>query len=413
MSLPRIPAVGSRRASLAAALVAIAAAAALLTSGPALAVGTEPGSLQLSPPTGALATQATWSTTTACPAGFQASAAVSEFLTDGTFLSDISVFVEGTSVPVTGGELDASVGALLNFAGFNATTPGTTEWVVGCYSGGGGTGGVSYVQSLFVTATANGTYTTSATAPTEVATATSMAASPNPATSGTKVALTATVTAADGTAPAGTVTFFNGGTAINTTPASVIWTTTAPVTGTATITTAFTATASTSLPLTATFTPTNTAGYGGSTSAVVTESVNPGHGHTRHPGVGSEPGSLVLNPPTGPLATMPTWSTTTACPAGFQASAQVSEFLTDGTFLSSISFVVPGAGAPISGAELQGSVGAILGFAGFSATTPGTVEWVVGCYSGPAATGHVAFVQSVFVTATASGTYTTSAKGPR
>src|SRR5262249_61977093 len=52
---------------------------------------------------------------------------------------------------------------------------------------------------------------------------------------------------------------------------------------------------------------------------------------------GSGPGQLALNPPSGATTLTPTWSTTTACPTGFQVSAVLFALNTDGTVGSSVS----------------------------------------------------------------------------
>jgi len=258
-----------RRAAVILGAVGLTAGAGLATAGSSLAaVGSGPGQLQPSAPTGALNTTPTWSTTTACPSGNQASAEISEFDLSGTLVSRISPAVNSGLTAPFSGTLDGNVGALLNVAGINATSPGTLEWAVGCYTGVGGTGTAVFVQSIFVTATASGNYTTSASGPTLTATTTTLAVSPSTGVdTSTSVTLTATVTAADGTSPAGTVTFFNGSTAINSTPAAVTW---SGATGTATTSTTFSSPGS--FGLTATFTPTPTT-YSGSTSAVTTLSV--------------------------------------------------------------------------------------------------------------------------------------------
>ncbi|HEY7323937.1 MAG TPA: Ig-like domain repeat protein [Streptosporangiaceae bacterium] len=257
-----------RRGAVILGAVGLTASAGLAAAGSALAaVGSGPGQLQLSPASGALTTIPTWSTTTACPTNFQASAQVSEYTTSGTFVSTVSNVVTGVTAPFNG-LLLGNVGALLGQAGISTSAPGTLEWVVGCFSGVGGTGNQANVQSIFVTATAAGTYTTSSSGPALTATTTTLAVSPNSGVdTSTPVTLTATVTAADGTSPAGTVTFFNGSTAINSTPVAVTWN---GATGTASTSTTFTTPGS--FPLTATFTPTPTT-YASSTSSTFTLTV--------------------------------------------------------------------------------------------------------------------------------------------
>ena len=93
-------------------------------------------------------------------------------------------------------------------------------------------------------------------------------------------------------------------------------------------------------------------------------------------------------------------------------SAQVSEYTLGGVFISAISNVVSTVTSPFSG-ELDGSVGALLNFGGVSASSPGTLEWAVGCFSGAGATGAQYLAARVYVTISAGGsTYTTSATPP-
>jgi hypothetical protein len=92
-----------------------------------------------------------------------------------------------------------------------------------------------------------------------------LAVSPVPVATGAPVTLAAAVTAIDNTVPAGTVTFYDGGTALDSTPVPL------SATGTATFTTSFSAPGD--VPLTAKFTPTNDGAYNPSTTGTVTESV--------------------------------------------------------------------------------------------------------------------------------------------
>ena len=205
-----------RRGAVILGAVGLTAGAGLLTAGSSLAaVGSQPGNLVLSAPTGALTSQPTWGTTTACPTGFQGSAAITEFTLSGTAGSLISAVQASPTAPISGALLDSNVGALLAAApiGISATNPGTAEWVVGCYAGAGATGAVSQVQSIFISVAAGATtYTTSANPPAQTATTTTLVASPNPAAAGATVTLTATETPAT----AGSVQFQNAGTNIGT-----------------------------------------------------------------------------------------------------------------------------------------------------------------------------------------------------
>jgi hypothetical protein len=157
----------ARHAGVLLGVLGMTAGAGLLAAGSALAgVGAQPGDLQLSASTGALSSTPTWSTTDGCPSGFQVSAELSEYSATGVFQTRISPVVDlGLTGPFSG-TLDGNVGALLHFAGVNATAPGTVEWVIGCYAAEGGTGTPENEMSIFVSVAAGATtYTSSASAP--------------------------------------------------------------------------------------------------------------------------------------------------------------------------------------------------------------------------------------------------------
>jgi len=118
-----------------------------------------------------------------------------------------------------------------------------------------------------------------------------------------------------------------------------------------------------------------------------------------------------VNPASGAVTSTPTWSAS-ACPSGFQGSAELDEYTVSGVFLSSISNVVGTVTAPFSG-QLLGSVGALLNFGGVSASNPGALKWTVACHSGTAGTGAQKPVGSVYVILSAGGSsYTTSTTPP-
>jgi hypothetical protein len=176
-SLAKTPSKSLRRGGLILAIGVLAASAGLLTAGAALAgVGAEPGDLELLQAgavvtSGSLTTPSTsWQSTAACPAGFQASADVSEWTVGGTptevsLISPVTGF--GLASPGFSGSLDApgEVGPLLNVGGVNASNPGTLEWVVGCYAGVSGTGAVKYEMSTFVSVAAGATVFTTSSSP--------------------------------------------------------------------------------------------------------------------------------------------------------------------------------------------------------------------------------------------------------
>ncbi len=268
-----------RRGAVVLGALGVTAGLAVMTAGVALAgVGAEPGDLELLSSgtvitSGLLTSTPTWATTTACPSGFQGSAAITEYTLTGVEGSLISGVVVAPTSPFSG-ELDGSVGALLDTApvSISATSPGTSEWVVQCYTAAGATGSFENEQSIFVTVASGATsFTLSSTPPAQTATTTTLTASPaNPVGSGASVTLTASVSAADGTTPAGTVQFEADGTDIGSAVAVNAGGTAASAT---TPFTAPTTSSSISEPLTAVFTPTS-ASYASSTGSYTLNVVN-------------------------------------------------------------------------------------------------------------------------------------------
>jgi hypothetical protein len=179
----------------------LAAGAGVLTAGAALAgVGSQPGSLELLNAaggsvitSGSLSSTPSWQTTSACPSGFQSSASISEFYNNGTSSTIITSAVNAGLSSSTGfgpsgalGTFEDTVGGSLSFAGISGSSPGTAEWVVGCYGPSGGTD-VEWTQSVFVSVAAGATtYTTSSstTSPTGTPTSTPTS-SPTPTISPT------------------------------------------------------------------------------------------------------------------------------------------------------------------------------------------------------------------------------------
>jgi hypothetical protein len=225
--------------------------------------GSGPGQLALNPASGATTLTPTWSTTTACPAGNNTSAVLFALNTDGTVGSSISPTVSTVTAPFSG-TLLGTIGSLISL-GTNVTAGGTSQLVVECFNGPGGTetppGTPAFVQSIFLTLDATGAnYTTSATGPAgPVATSTGLTVSPTTPAPGATVTLKATVTPASGTTvPAGSVQFSSGGTNIGT-PVAV------DATGVATTTTTAPATAGTTVSVSAAFTPTSATAFQSST----------------------------------------------------------------------------------------------------------------------------------------------------
>jgi hypothetical protein len=278
----------ARCAALALTLAAVTAGAAVLMAGSAQAVviGSEPGTLMLSPASGSTLLSPTWSTSTPCPAGYQGSAAVNEFGVDNGITSNT---VTDVSAPFSGTLL--FTGETMANVFFGGTPPVTVQFVVECAAGADLTGATEYVQSIWVTESADGTtYTTSATYP-QQATITTLTVSPSPAPAGATVDMTATVAGPGGAIPAGNVQFEAGGTDIGG-PVALN-----PLHGTAFITTTVGAVGIQTLS--AVFTATPIAGYGDvytASTGTYTLSIQPSDTQT----AGSVPIGVAV-PPTGTL----------------------------------------------------------------------------------------------------------------
>src|SRR5579859_2034147 len=124
--------------------------------------------------------------------------------------------------------------------------------------------------------------------------------------------------------------------------------------------------------------------------------------------LGTNPGAVALTPASGATSSMPTWSTTTACPAGFQGSAVFRAVKPDGSTFS-ISNVSSFVTAPFHG-TLQGPISEIQSVAGIA--NGGTEELVVICFSGASLTGTSHPDMSTFITYSANGTSYTSTGVP-
>src|SRR5215472_17020438 len=113
-----------RRGAVLLGVVGLTAGAAVMSAGSALAAnGSQPGNLTLSPASGALTLQPTWSTSTGCPAGNQGSAVIEEFNTDGNPATRVSNVVAAPASPITNATLQGNMGALLSSSNI---TPGGT-----------------------------------------------------------------------------------------------------------------------------------------------------------------------------------------------------------------------------------------------------------------------------------------------
>lgn len=125
-------------------------------------------------------------------------------------------------------------------------------------------------------------------------------------------------------------------------------------------------------------------------------------------GLGTQPGAVTLNPANGVTGGKPTWSTSTACPAGFRGSAVFREVHADGATTNSISKATNTVTAPFGG-TLQAPIAAIQAAGGIR--DGGTQELVIICFSGPSLTGTSHPEMSTFITYSASGSSYTSRGG--
>ena len=181
-------------AAVVAGAVLIGVYAAQGAQGAQVAVGTSPGAVALKPASGAMSSTPTWSTTTACPAGFQGSAVFRAVRPNGTTFS-ISPAVAKVTTPFNG-TLQASLTEIQSVAG--VSNGGSEEFVVICFSGDSLTGTSRPDMDTFITYSANGTsYTSTATAPPGLSSSSSP--SPGGTGSGSHPSSSSTASATHGT----------------------------------------------------------------------------------------------------------------------------------------------------------------------------------------------------------------------
>ena len=133
--------------------------------------------------------------------------------------------------------------------------------------------------------------------------------------------------------------------------------------------------------------------------------------------LGTQPGALTFNPGTIgtalPLTTVPTWSTTIACPATANASAKLLLVNPDGVTLTAYSANINGAAAALTNEPVLtgASVGSIESLAGFTAGSHS--EFVVECFPQASGVGTPVPFMDDFVTFNTDGTtYTLSNTAP-
>lgn len=425
-----------RRGAVLLGVVGLAAGAAVMSAGSALAaVGADPGGLILNPSSGATTLQPTWTTTNGCPAAEQVSAQVADYTTGGTLISRISPAVSTGLTGSFSGTLDFAMQSLLSTAGIS--NGGTVEFVVLCYTGAGATGTSVPADSIFVNVpTGGGTFTTSATGPVVENTTTTLIATPNPVAVGATATLTANVAGAAGSAtafPAGNVQFENCPTPTTCTNINTaVPVNTGNVSASAVTTTSF-ATAG-SVNLAAVFTPTATTGINGSTGTFslavgsqLAGGTNPVSVSVTVPSTGTlsvtvATGSVTLTPASpattpddtaaGTLNTVTISDTRNTSP-GWSVSGQESVFTGPGT--STIpanslgwtpAFTVPAVGGATIGAKVA-PVGANTGSTGPGLGTAATLAQALPGFGVGTNTVNAALLLDIPAT-TAPGAYTGS-----
>jgi hypothetical protein len=117
-----------------------------------------------------------------------------------------------------------------------------------------------------------------------------------------------------------------------------------------------------------------------------------------------KPGTIKLTPASGATTAIPKWSTTIACPSGYQGSAIFVELNKDGSVASQIGEdTQQDVNTPFAGG-LLGNVTTLLSVSNVANGTPAT--WVFECYPNGdvTATGpHFAYSQAIYVTVSADG----------
>ena len=119
--------------------------------------------------------------------------------------------------------------------------------------------------------------------------------------------------------------------------------------------------------------------------------------------------TVQLSATSGPTSAKPTWSTSAACPSGFQGSAIFREVHRDAS-TNSISPAVNSVTTPFHG-TLQAPISAIKALGGIP--NGSTQKLVVLCFSSQAETGTSREVMDLYITYSADGSsYTTSTNAP-
>ncbi len=196
----------------AAMLVAVIAPSAALANVRTPPIGSQPGHLTLNPASGASTLTPSFSTDTPCPVGQQSSAIVDVAANDGSNQGLMLNALPGTVISNASGFSGTLAFTMADALSVAGPAGQTYEFVVECRAGTT----PNYVQSTFVTYSADGTsWTSSPTPPGPGPTATTTALTSNVTTApfGTSIAFTANVTPAAAT---GNVQFLDGTTVLAT-----------------------------------------------------------------------------------------------------------------------------------------------------------------------------------------------------
>jgi hypothetical protein len=126
-------------------------------------------------------------------------------------------------------------------------------------------------------------------------------------------------------------------------------------------------------------------------------------------GAGSNSATVQLSPPSGPTSSTPTWSTTGACPTGYQGSA-IFRIIYGNGLTTSISPATNTVTTPFHG-TLLASIAIVQAYTNIP--NGHTAELIVICFSGDSLTGNLYVDMHTFITFSSDGkTYTTSSTPP-
>jgi hypothetical protein len=119
--------------------------------------------------------------------------------------------------------------------------------------------------------------------------------------------------------------------------------------------------------------------------------------------------AVQLNPASGPIASTPTWATSSACPTGYQGSG-VFRIVQPHGLTTSISQATNDVVTAFHG-TLIANIAEIQAYANIA--NGGSAELVMICFSGDSLTGKAAFVMTTYISFSSDGqTYSTSATVP-